>query len=209
MAKRKTQPKKKKSKSAFFKFLIATVLLLSILLVGTGFFFYSRMFRSNLVLSHGEKYVYIRTGSTFEDVMANLSREGMLHNAASFRWLAEQMDYDKQIKPGRYAVSPGMNNRELIKLLRSGKQEPVELVFKNIKTRYDLAGKVSKFLEADSSAILETIRTSTFRDKYGLNPENALSLVFPDNYTFYWNTSAEAFLDSMGNMTSGGLRAST
>jgi UPF0755 protein len=198
MAKRKIQPKKKKPRSGYFKFLIAILVLLTLLLIGSGYFFYSRLFRSNLVLSHGEKYIYIRTGSTFDDVMTNLGREGMLHNAESFRWLAERMEYDKQIKPGRYAVRAGMNNRELIKLLQSGKQEPVELVFKNIKTRYDLAGKTSKFLEADSSALLETIAFSAFKERYGLNPENALSIVFPDKYTFLWNTSAEAFLDSMG-----------
>ncbi len=199
MTKRKAQPKKKaKGKSGLTKFLMAISILLGVVLVGSGYFFYSRMFRSNLVLSHGEKFIYIKTGSTFDDVLANLSREGMLHNASSFRWLAEQMDYNEQIKPGRYAVRPGMNNRELITLLRSGKQEPVELVFKNIKNRFELASKVSKFLEADSTAMLESMSSAEFKKQYGLNTENALSIVFPDTYVFLWNTSADAFLDSMG-----------
>jgi UPF0755 protein len=198
MAKRKAQAKQKKTKPSYLKFLIAFSILLGLVLVGSAYFFYSRMFRSNLVLSHGEKYVYIRTGATFEDVMQELGREGMLHNTESFRWLAEQMHYDEEIKPGRYSVRPGMNNRELIVLLRSGEQEPVELVFKSIKNRFELAGKVSKFIEADSSEILETISSSEFREKYGLNPENALSLIFPDKYLFYWNTPAKEFIDSMG-----------
>ncbi len=198
MAKRKSPAKKKKANPGYVKVLVALAIVLGIVLAGSAYFFYSRAFRSNLVLSHGEKYVYIRTGATFEDVMQELGREGMLHNTESFRWLAEQMHYDEQIKPGRYSVRPGMNNRELIELLRSGEQEPVELVFKNIKNRFELAGKVSKFIEADSSEILKTISSSEFREQYGLNPENALSLIFPDTYLFYWNTPAKEFVDSMG-----------
>lgn len=198
MAKRKSPAKKKKANPGYVKVLVALAIVLGIVLAGSAYFFYSRAFRSNLVLSHGEKYVYIRTGASFEDVMQELGREGMLHNTESFRWLAEQMHYDEQIKPGRYSVRPGMNNRELIELLRSGEQEPVELVFKNIKNRFELAGKVSKFIEADSSEILETISSSEFREQYGLNPENALSLIFPDTYLFYWNTPAKEFVDSMG-----------
>lgn len=198
MAKRKSPPKRKKSSPKSFRFLIAFVILLGVVLVGSVYFYYKRAFRSNLVLSHGEKYVYIRTGSTFEDVMRELNRKGMLHNAESFRWMAKQMHYDEQIKPGRYSVKPGMNNRELIMLLLSGEQAPVELAFKNIKNRFQLAGKVSKFIEADSASILETISSPEFIKQYGLNPENALSIVFPDNYIFLWNTSAEAFIDTVG-----------
>jgi UPF0755 protein len=198
MAKRKSPAKKQKSNPRYIKVLVALAIVLGLVLAGSAYFYYSRAFRSNLVLSHGEKYVYIRTGSTLEDVMRELGRKGMLHNAESFRWMAELMHYDEQIKPGRYSVRPGMNNRELIALLRSGEQEPVELVFKSIKNRFELARKVSKFIEADSSEILETISSSEFREKYGLNPENALSLIFPDKYLFYWNTPAKAFVDSMG-----------
>jgi UPF0755 protein len=198
MAKRNSSAKKKKSSPRYVKILVAIAIVLGLVIAGSAYFFYSRAFRSNLVLSHGEKYVYIRTGSNFEDVIQELGRQGMLHNAESFRWMAEMMHYDEQIKPGRYSVRPGMNNRELIELLRSGEQEPVELVFKNIKNRFELAGKVSKFIEADSSEILKTISSSEFREQYGLNPENSLSLIFPDTYIFYWNTPAKEFVDSMG-----------
>lgn len=198
MAKRKSPAKKKKSKPGYVKVLVALAILLGLVLIGSAYYYYSRAFRSNLVLSHGEKYVYIRTGSTFEDVMQELGRKGMLHNAESFRWMAKTMHYDEQIKPGRYSVKPGMNNRELIVLLRSGAQEPVELVFKNMTNRFELAGKVSKFIEADSAEILETINAADFKTRYGLNPANASSLIFPDSYLFYWNTSAKSFIDSMG-----------
>jgi UPF0755 protein len=42
-----------------------------------------------------------------------------------------------------------MNNNNLINLLKSGRQEPVKLVFNNVRTKYQLAGKISKQLEAD------------------------------------------------------------
>ena len=41
------------------------------------------------------------------------------------QFLAEKMNYPNNIKPGRYRLINYMSNKQLIDLLRSGKQEPV------------------------------------------------------------------------------------
>ena len=58
------------------------------------------------------------------DVVDILSNNGLLINSNSFEWLAKQKKYHTQIKAGKYKIEKGLNNNELVDLLRSGKQIP-------------------------------------------------------------------------------------
>jgi UPF0755 protein len=91
-----------------------------------------------------------------------------------------------------------MNNKELVLLLRSGKQTPVRLTLNNIRLKENLAGLVSGSLEIDSAEFLELILDDETMKPYGLDGENSLSLFIPNTYEFYWNTPAEKFLEKMG-----------
>jgi UPF0755 protein len=101
------------------------------------------------------------------------------------------------IKPGKYLLKEGMNNNELIDLLRSGKQEPVKLSFDHIRTVKELAGKLSKNIEADSVSLYNLLTDADFIDKYGLNRNTILTLFIPNTYEFYWNTSADELVKRM------------
>ena len=107
------------------------------------------------------------------------------------------MKYTTQVKPGRYHVQKKMNNRELVALLRSGKQDPVRVVFHNIRTKEELASVVGKQLEADSSSLLGLLGNNTFLSKYGFTNINCMALFIPNTYELYWNTSAKQFLERM------------
>jgi UPF0755 protein len=167
------------------------------LLAGGSFFVYYNAFKSNLSLKKPTEFVYIRSTFKFNDVVRYLSSEGLLESEDTFRWMADFMGYTHAIKPGRYKIKTGMSNHELIALLQSGRQEPVKLTFKSIRTRCELASKVSKYLEADSASIIRYMDSEEFQTKYGLNAENALSIIMPNTYEFYWNTSAEDFIEKM------------
>jgi UPF0755 protein len=147
---------KNKKSSSIKKFFIA---LLFVLFAGAailGYDYYKRIYRPNVVANlKPNTFLYIHTGSTFEDVVTSLNNQHLLLNTASFEWLAERMKYKQKILPGKYRIERGMNNKQLIALLRSGKQEPVKLVFNTIRTREQLAGKISKQLEAFSLSILK------------------------------------------------------
>jgi UPF0755 protein len=199
-------PKKKTTKKALGKkgfiqknrsILMALTVALIFLMAGGAFFIYHNALKTNFNLKKPNEFVYIRSHFKFEDVVRYLSSEGILESEDTFRWMADFMGYSNAIKPGRYRVKPGMSNRELIALLQSGQQEPVRLTFKSIRTRYELASKVSKYLEADSASIIRYMDSEEFAKTYGLNAENALNLILPDTYEFYWNTSAEGFINKM------------
>jgi UPF0755 protein len=141
--------------------------------------------------------VFIPTGSDYSDVLDSLSKKNILVNPGTFKWLAEKKKYPLLVKPGRYLVTGGMSNDRLINKLRSGDQDPVNVIFNNIRTREQLAGVVSKQLEADSAAIFTLLNDESYLSKYGFNRYNAISVFIPNTYEFWWNTSAEQFMERM------------
>jgi UPF0755 protein len=90
-----------------------------------------------------------------------------------------------------------MSNNELVNLLRSGKQEPVMVIFQNIRSREELAGKISRQIEADSLSILKLLTNADYLKQFGVNPLNSFVLFIPNTYEFYWNTTAEGFIVRM------------
>jgi len=183
-----------KGRKIIISFLI--VLVLSLLVIGYNF--YKKIYLPNVAFKElQEQYVYIPTGASFTDVVNLLNEKSMLKNSASFEWVAEQMKYKNQIHPGKYLIKPNMSNRELVALLRSGKQVPVSVVFNNIRTKEQLASVVSTQLEADSASIIGLLGNETFLQKYGFTNENCMALFIPNTYEFYWNTSAKQFIERM------------
>jgi len=189
--------KKASSKKSFGKKILIAfigVVFFSGLLVGWSF--YHKVFSPNVVFKNKNSgYIYIPTGSKFIDVLRMLQSEGVLKESESFSWLAEVMKYSNNVKPGRYLIRSNMNNRDLIKLLRSGQQTPLRLTFSNLRTIEQLAGIVGSKIEADSLTILTLMRDQGIQEMNGFTSDNSLSAMIPDTYEFYWNTSAEQFYE--------------
>ena len=192
--------RKFKKKSAFRKFLIAFLIVL--IFGGGGLFYelYSRVYISNVSFSNNssEKYIFIPTDSKFSDLLDILNNNGLLLNSNSFAWLAKQKGYTENIKSGRYKIDRALNNNELINLLRSGRQTPVNVTFNNIRTKEELAGRVAQ-LEVDSSSIIEHITDVLFQQRLAVNDNNVACIFLPNTYEFYWDTSAEEFVERMLN----------
>ncbi len=181
------------------KKIVWSIVLVLVLVAGTGgFLLYKEFLKPNVQLVKPKQpYLYIPTGSTFEDVVKILTQQNLLLNEKTFRWTAERMKYTTGIKPGKYLLKPKMNNKELITLLRLGEQTPVLVIFNNIRTKDQLAQKVAEQIEAPSSAILNLLNDRDYARQLGFTPENILSLFIPDTYEFYWNTSADRFIKRM------------
>jgi len=52
-------------------------------------------------------------------------------------------------------------------------------------------------LELDSTDLIELLVSEQYMAKFGLAPNEALILFIPNTYQFFWNTSAEQFIDRM------------
>ena len=171
------------------------LLIVSLLFIVGGFLafnYYTKIYKVNTVK---EGDLFIPTSSEFSDV-ENLVRP-FLKRVKPFVWVANKKNYPNTIKPGKYKISKGMNNNELVNLLRSGKQTPIKVSFNNQDTFEKLAGRISQQIEADSIALLNSFNEISFIEENGFSKNAAIGMYIPNTYEFYWNTSAESFRKKM------------
>jgi UPF0755 protein len=144
------------------------------------------------------QFVCIPTGANFDQVVNILKTGGFIQDESSFRWLASQMNYKKdKMRAGRFEIQPGWTTRELIQHLRNGEQAPVKVVLNNERLLEEVAGKVSKFIETDSLALLQTFLDPALLAELGYTPETLMAAFIPNTYEMYWNTDAKAFVKRM------------
>ncbi len=172
-----------------------------ILAAGTGgFLFWKAVYKNNISLDAGQVgYLFIKTGSDYPGLLSELISTAYLKNIKTFDWLAQRKNLPNHIYPGRYEIKPGMNNDEIIDMLRSGAQKPLNVTFNNIRTTAQLAGAISKQIEADSASLLIEIMNGENYSASAFNPETYSVVFIPNTYEFFWNTSAKGFVKRMVN----------
>ena len=179
----------------------AVLLLISLMVIIFFVFFtryYKTLYRANVELNGSDSvFVYIPTHADFGKVCEILYNNNYIKDKESFEWLAGKMNYTEKVKPGKYLLMKGMGNKALISLLRSGRQVPVKLTFNNIRTKNELVSKICTQLEADSNELSGLLNYDKHLSLFGLNSKNCLVMFIPNTYEFFWNTSAEQFLEKM------------
>ena len=163
-----------------------------------GYTLYEKTFNNNVALESGKKaIVYLRPGNTMEDLVDTLKNQGLLINMESFKWMAEYKGLDDKIKPGRYVLRPGMNNRELVNMFIGGLQEPFLVFINKQRTKEQFADYISSKFVFESGDLHDLLNNSDFLDEIGSDPETVLGMMISDSYEFRWTDSPEAFLRRM------------
>jgi len=176
-----------------------TVVFITALLLGflsARFYYYVKSPNLNLK-GKGHMYLYIPTGTGFDGLLRIMKEKDILKNERSFIYVSSRKHYDSKVKPGRYKIQAGMNNNELVNLLRSGRQEPVRLNIQSARTVAELAGKLSHQIEADSSSLMKLFLDPSCLKQFGIDTYNVFVLFIPNTYEMYWNTSAQQLLKKM------------
>ncbi len=192
------EPKTADQKNAMFK----KVILVAVVLILAGAYFAWHPIKGFWFPSVPDKlenpYVHVPTGADFERVVDILKKNGFIKDEVNFRWLAEQMNYKKdKMRAGRFKIEPGWTNRQLIQHLRNGEQAPVKVVLNNERLLEEVAGKASKFIEADSLSLIRAFKNPQLLKEHGLKVETVISTFIPNTYEMYWNTDAKGFVQRM------------
>jgi UPF0755 protein len=167
-------------------------LFIAILVIAFILYFY--IFNNNLK----EDYtLYIPTNATYEQVLDSLEKNDVLKNITSFKSMSAKLDYPKLIKSGRYILQKPSNNYTLIRKLRSGNQDAVNITINNVKDIEHLAAKLDAKLEVDSMSFIKAFTNPKLLDSLHLNKENVLTIFIANTYQFYWNTDVQHFLYKM------------
>lgn len=141
-------------------------------------------------------YIYIRDNQTMNDLTKSLDDSGYVTNISSFKQVAALMGY-KKVRSGRYDLNDASNNFSLVRMLRSGRQKPVKLTFNNIRTKEQLAARLSKELMADSVSIVNLMNDSAYLAPFGFNKNTAIANFIPDTYEVFWDLDAHEIFERM------------
>ena len=163
---------------------------ISILLIGglVVYKFYNKIYKTNV---NQTTFIYIPSNANFESVQELMVP--YLNNLDNFVWVAKKKNYENKVRSGKFKITEGMSNNDLVDHLRGGKTETVKLTFNNQDTFEKLSGRISLQIEADSVSILTTLLDPDFIKKNGFDSNTALAMYIPNSYDFYWDTSAEEF----------------
>lgn len=177
-------------------FIVVTIL--GLLLAGWyAWTVYARIYQPNTRPTLQDVVLFIPTGATYQQVLDSISANDLLVNFKSFCWVARRMKYNEQsVKPGRYEIYSGMNNYTLIQKLRTGTQDPLNLVLHSARTIEEMAQKVAQQIEPDSAQLAEYILEHVMpRSTY--NAYNILTLFIPNTYEVYWTMKPASFVERM------------
>lgn len=170
-------------------------LLFAAALIAAGLVAYLNI--SGISIPANNKEIFIRTGSSYEKVMAQLDSTLDIQYPKILSWIAKKKNYPSNVKPGRYVIDSDMTYLQLVNMLRSGRQKPVNITFNNVRTLAQLAGKIGGRIEADSAALINFLSDESNYSEDGFNNQTVIGVFIPNTYQMYWNTDAKTFYTRM------------
>jgi UPF0755 protein len=176
------------------KILLITALLGLVALGIFSYIIYNKIFSPNTVFEDETTTVFIPTGANYESLLDSLKPK--LKDLNAFDLVAQKMDFSLNVKAGKFILGKNMSNYQIVKVLR-GSSIPVRVIFNNQERLENLAGRIATQIEADSSDLIQAMMDEEFLSENNFTKANALSMYIPNQYEFYWNTSAEGYRDRM------------
>jgi UPF0755 protein len=181
-----------KNKKLFYFLTGALIVAIIIIIV-----IYELLFGVNITSKKSTQVIYIPTGASYEQVLDTLQSRLVIKNLKVLSWLAKKKNYPALIKPGRYIIGKNLTYNSLINLLRSGKQVPVKITFSNLSNLNQIAGKIDRQIEADSSRLISFLSDASNFEADGFKKENIIAIFIPNTYEFYWNTDAKGIYNRL------------
>lgn len=171
---------------------IGILLLVAIALAGYAYYIASTGFNIDKTV-----YIYIGKDKDYNRLLQDLKETAHVENMGAFDKIASFLDYPSKMKSGRYAVKPDMSVLDLVRNLRVGHQEPVKVKFNNIRTKQDLAERISDQLMFSEDDLLSVLNDSVMCKSLGFSPETVVAMFIPNTYEYYWDVSVSDFVQRM------------
>lgn len=190
--------KKVMSKKVIWKIAFAVALIVIVAVGIAGYKLYQFIYMPNLVSSEGQCTVFIEKESDFQDLIYQFEELNCLEDISSFEWVARQMNYNsRQMKPGRYQLKNGMNNRDIVRKLRSGNQDAINVVLPPSRDLETIAQRASRALMPDSSQFASYFFSETLMADFGLDSVALKSKIIPNTYQMWWTSTPKDLVDRL------------
>tara|TARA_B100001778_G_scaffold320909_1_gene311761 strand:+ start:223 stop:1173 length:951 start_codon:yes stop_codon:yes gene_type:complete len=146
------------------------------------------LYSPNFLINSKEKFIIINEKTEFNELIKSLERDTIINDILSFSVLSKIMEYQENIKEGAYKVNTNMSNYDMITMLRSGNQTPINITFSYARKMDDLAEKITKKLKMSDDDLVNYLYDN-IEDYNDFNKLDIISIFLPDTYEVYWNIS--------------------
>ncbi|MGY5350953.1 endolytic transglycosylase MltG [Wenyingzhuangia sp. IMCC45533] len=167
--------------------------IFSLLIVSVSCYFYNIIYSGQI---QNDTKFFIGSHDNIDDVTNKLSP--VVVDIQNIKTVASLKKYT-HVKPGMYVLKKGMNANEIINLLRSGRQTPIKVTFNNQRYIENLAERLAQQIEADSTAIINSLLDIDFLENKGFNKKTAINYCMPYTYNCYWNISPNDLREKLYN----------
>ena len=184
------------------RYILRTILIIAgLLLAAAGAFVAEQYYRwhiCNFRAKDGESHSYnIYEGATIDSLLQLLREDYDISSETDLNLHMRYLMFN-QPEPGHYVFPAQIGDRELIERFKYGYQTPVRITWNHyVRTREELAGKVTRHLLMDSTTLLQYLEDEAFLAPYGLNKETSRCLFIPNTYEVYWNITPEGLFQRM------------
>ena len=184
------------------RYILRTALItLGVLAVLISVFVAEQYYRWNICnfrAKDNEEHAFnIYEGATIDSVLDLIREEYDISSETDLKLHMRFLVFNTP-EPGHYLFPAQIGDRELIERLKYGYQTPIRITWNNyVRTREELAGKVTTRLLMDSLTLLQHLEDDAFLEPYGLNKETSRCLFIPNTYEVYWNITPEGLFNRM------------
>jgi UPF0755 protein len=177
------------------------ILFLVFAILGISFVFYGWQVVNtpNFLVDREDRILQIPENATFKDVQRLLHEGRYVEDLMSFSFLAKLMNYDDNVKAGRFVIEQNMTNLQAIRLFRMNNVQTVRITFNNVRLIPELAEKITKNLSVGKEEFEAALINFAGSNTYGFTKETIISMFIPNTYEVYYTISAEQLIQKMYN----------
>lgn len=152
-----------------------------------------QQFYGNAVVT--ERDLYVSARAEYGQVVDSLLPQ--IKHRRAFDAYARRINLAETFKPGRYVLKHGMSVIEIARMLKLGMQTPVRVTINNVRIPAQLAHKLARQIDADSTAIMQALTSKELAAEVGFDSVTLFSMFIPNTYEFYWTVTPEEFVQRM------------
>ncbi len=178
------------------KKILIPLIIFSTVLTTCSVYIYQMLYSPNFLINSKEKFIIINEKTEFNELIKSLERDTIINDILSFSVLSKIMEYQENIKEGAYKVNTNMSNYDMITMLRSGNQTPINITFSYARKINDLAEKITKKLKMSDDDLVNYLYDN-IEDYNDFNKLDIISIFLPDTYEVYWNISPKKLTEKM------------
>lgn len=179
-------------KSIRKKTLIEAAVIAGLIIIAAGYVFFGPGYGISKTA-----YIYVDSDDNADSVYTKIEKKADPHFMGVFKFMARTLKYPSHIRTGRYAIHPMSGTLRVLRNLRNGMQDPVELTIPSVRTMDKLAEAVAAKLMLSEDDLLERLTNEDSCRHYGYDTATVPCMFIPNTYQMYWDISPSKFLARM------------